>query len=97
MSGTKHMDEGGDDLAAPSVDMMREILSQRLQESRAAAYLATINAEAGRAAAPAVPGPHATSLNAEALASDKKAQAYRAAAKRFGELLAALPQTADDQ
>lgn len=87
-------EDAKNEVIAPD-DVKRKLLESRLENSRAEAYLAAVNAEASRAAALAMKKAglpdEAKALNSAAYESDKKAKIFSAAAQKFSELLSALP------
>lgn len=75
-----------------TVEFKRARLTKLLENARNIAWEATVNAEAGRASAAAVKqSDEVASLRKEAESNDRKALAFRAAARRYAELLADLP------
>lgn len=78
----------------PDLRTKREMLRGLLSSSRNAAYDATIKAQAGRASLAVIKGLDENdyrSVRQEAEANERKALAFRAAARRYAELLADLP------
>ena len=87
------------DQSEAGTDAKRGILRRLLDEAKATAYANTVQAEAGRAAAKAIERLNkadADSLRNEATVNDRKAASFRAAAIRYAELLAELPEPAPE-